>query len=62
MNENEPLTLQEVIDNHIRSVLDLKRGNRTHAARVLGVNRRSLLRWIQKTGYEYIKEEEMSYL
>ena len=46
------LTLAEVEKNHIRSVLTTTGGNKTRAAHILGISRRSLLRKIQKYGLQ----------
>lgn len=44
--------LDEVIRSHIKDVLDECGGNRTHAAKTLGISRRSLLRKIDKYSLE----------
>ncbi len=44
----QPKTLDDVVKNHIESVLRRCGGNRTHAARVLGISRRALLRKMEK--------------
>jgi DNA-binding NtrC family response regulator len=38
------LTLKEVIDTHINQVLEHTGGKKTAAARILGINRRTLYR------------------
>jgi DNA-binding NtrC family response regulator len=43
-----PLSLDGQIREHIKDVLIKCNGNRTHAARILGISRRSLLRKIEK--------------
>jgi DNA-binding NtrC family response regulator len=43
-----PLTLDEVVKGHIERVLAEYDGNRTHAARALGISRRALLRKMEK--------------
>ena len=42
------ISLDEVNKNHIRTVLEQCRGNRTHAAKILGLSRRALLRKLEK--------------
>jgi DNA-binding NtrC family response regulator len=37
---------------HVRAVLHQERGNKVHAARALGISRRSLYRLIEKYGLE----------
>jgi DNA-binding NtrC family response regulator len=44
----DPRHLREVERQHVRSVLQQERGNKVHAARVLGISRRSLYRLIEK--------------
>ena len=48
-NENtaEMITLDEMERRYVRQVLDSVRGNKTHAARVLGIDRRSLYRRLE---------------
>ncbi|MFQ5598016.1 MAG: sigma-54 interaction domain-containing protein [Nitrospiria bacterium] len=45
-----PLSLADAEKNHIKHILDLKQGNRTHASAVLGISRRALIRKIEKYG------------
>ncbi len=42
------LPLEQIIKHHIQMILDKCNGNRTHAAKVLKISRRSLLRKIKK--------------
>ena len=44
----QPLSLHEVCMRHIRLVLGLCQGNRTQAARILGVGRTTLYRYLQE--------------
>src|SRR5438105_3079446 len=44
----QPLSLHEVCMQHIRLVLGLCQGNRTQAARILGVGRTTLYRYLQE--------------
>ena len=44
----DPRHLSEVERRHVQSVLQQEKGNKVHAARVLGVSRRSLYRLIEK--------------
>jgi len=44
VHKSSPLTLNEVEKKHIEDVLTLKEGNRTHAARALGISLRTLHR------------------
>ncbi len=44
----QPRTLDDVVKSHIEKVLRQCNGNRTHAARVLGISRRALLRKMEK--------------
>lgn len=41
-------TVETVVRRHIKSVLDALGGNKTRAARILDIDRRSLYRWIQR--------------
>ncbi len=43
-----PRHLEEVERRHVRTVLQEEKGNKVHAARVLGISRRSLYRLIEK--------------
>jgi two-component system response regulator HydG len=43
-SRNELITLEDMERRYVRHVLDAFRGNKTHAARVLGMDRRSLYR------------------
>jgi len=45
-------TLEEVKQEHIKRVLDSVAGNKTEAAKILGVDRRTLIR----RGYQRIKK------
>jgi transcriptional regulator with PAS, ATPase and Fis domain len=44
----DPRHLREVERQHVRAVLQQEKGNKVHAARVLGISRRSLYRLIEK--------------
>jgi DNA-binding NtrC family response regulator len=44
----DPRHLSEVERRHVRAVLQEEKGNKVHAARVLGISRRSLYRLIEK--------------
>jgi transcriptional regulator with PAS, ATPase and Fis domain len=44
----DPRHLNEVERRHVRAVLQEEKGNKVHAARVLGISRRSLYRLIEK--------------
>jgi two-component system response regulator HydG len=46
-NTAEMITLEEMERRYVRQVLDSVRGNKTHAARVLGIDRRSLYRRLE---------------
>jgi two-component system, NtrC family, response regulator HydG len=46
-NTAEMITLDEMERRYVRQVLDSVRGNKTHAARVLGIDRRSLYRRLE---------------
>jgi DNA-binding NtrC family response regulator len=48
----DPRHLREVERQHVSSVLQQEKGNKVHAARVLGISRRSLYRLIEKHGLE----------
>jgi DNA-binding NtrC family response regulator len=48
----DPMHLAEVERRHVREVLEREKGNKVHAARVLGVSRRALYRLIAKYGLE----------
>jgi DNA-binding NtrC family response regulator len=48
----DPRHLSEVERRHVQSVLQEEKGNKVHAARVLGISRRSLYRLIEKYGLE----------
>ncbi|MDP2689746.1 MAG: helix-turn-helix domain-containing protein, partial [Deltaproteobacteria bacterium] len=47
-----PKTLDEVMKNHIKTVMRQSGGNRTNAASVLGLSRRALSRKLEKYGIE----------
>jgi DNA-binding NtrC family response regulator len=44
----DPNYLSEVERRHVQAILKQEKGNRVHAARVLGISRRSLYRLIEK--------------
>ena len=44
----DPRHLSEVERRHVQAVLHEEKGNKVHAARVLGISRRSLYRLIEK--------------
>jgi DNA-binding NtrC family response regulator len=44
----DPRHLDEVERRHVQTVLHEEKGNKVHAARVLGISRRSLYRLIEK--------------
>lgn len=44
------LTLEELSDRHMRFVLELCHGNKSAAARVLGISVRSVYRWLDRQG------------
>jgi DNA-binding NtrC family response regulator len=44
----DPRHLDEVEKQHVRLILQQEKGNKVHAARVLGISRRSLYRLIEK--------------
>jgi DNA-binding NtrC family response regulator len=46
----DPRHLSEVERQHVRAVLQQEKGNKVHAARALGISRRSLYRLIEKYG------------
>jgi dTMP kinase len=50
LSPDERLTLDEVARAHVRTVLAACRGNRTNAARVLGVDRKTLARHLRRWG------------
>ena len=45
-------TLEELERRYIRRVLEATRGNKTQASRILGMNRRTLYRRIERLGLE----------
>jgi two-component system response regulator HydG len=45
------ITLQEMERHYIRHVLKLFKGNKTHAARALGIDRRSLYRRLREPDF-----------
>jgi DNA-binding NtrC family response regulator len=50
--QGDPRHLREVERQHVRAVLQQEKGNKVHAAKVLGISRRSLYRLIEKHGLE----------
>jgi DNA-binding NtrC family response regulator len=48
----DPRHLDEVEKQHVRLILQQEKGNKVHAARVLGISRRSLYRLIEKHGLD----------
>jgi transcriptional regulator with PAS, ATPase and Fis domain len=50
--------VEEIERREIDNALRVTSGNRTHAARLLGINRRSLLRRLQKYGYATTADDE----
>lgn len=51
------LTEEQIAADYARWVLDLHKGNKTHAAKALGIDRRSLYR---RLGYKYKSDEGRS--
>lgn len=49
-------TLQEVEEEHIRLILDKTEGNRSLAARILGIDRRTLYRRLDEMGLKGVGE------
>jgi transcriptional regulator with PAS, ATPase and Fis domain len=49
----DPRHLSEVERQHVRAVLQQEKGNKVHAARTLGISRRSLYRLIEKYGLNH---------
>jgi DNA-binding NtrC family response regulator len=47
-NPDEFVTLAEMEKRYVRKVLQATGGNKTHAARILGVGRRTLYRWLER--------------
>lgn len=45
---DEVKTLKDYVRSHIEEVLKRCNGNKTHAARALGVDRRTLYRYLQR--------------
>ena len=45
----ELLTLEQLEDRYVRKVLAMAGGNKTRAAQILGIDRRSLYRRLEKT-------------
>jgi DNA-binding NtrC family response regulator len=41
------ITMEEMERRYVRQVLEAVRGNKTHAARILGIDRRSLYRRLE---------------
>jgi DNA-binding NtrC family response regulator len=52
MEVGDPRHLSEVERRHVQTILQQEKGNKVHAARVLGISRRSLYRLIEKYGLE----------
>jgi DNA-binding NtrC family response regulator len=50
VNDVELIPLREVQRRHVLQVLEVCGGNRTEAARILGVDRKTLYRKLQKWG------------
>jgi DNA-binding NtrC family response regulator len=48
----DPRHLSEVERQHVLHVLQQEKGNRVHAARILGISRRALYRLLEKYGLE----------
>ncbi len=48
----QSVRLEEVRRHHIRRVLEICNGNRVHAARLLGIGRTSLYRFLKRAGKE----------
>ncbi len=44
----DPRHLSEVERHHVQTILQQEKGNKVHAARILGISRRSLYRLIEK--------------
>src|SRR6185312_5223105 len=51
-SSGDPDHLSEVERRHVQSILQREKGNKVHAARVLGISRRSLYRLIEKYQFE----------
>jgi DNA-binding NtrC family response regulator len=51
-SSGDPRHLSEVERQHVRAVLQQEKGNKVHAARALGISRRSLYRLIEKYGLD----------
>jgi DNA-binding NtrC family response regulator len=51
--DGDPRNLSEVERQHVRAVLHQEKGNKVHAARALGISRRSLYRLIEKYGLNH---------
>jgi transcriptional regulator with PAS, ATPase and Fis domain len=52
IEEGDPMHLREVERRHVRDMLQREKGNKVHAAKVLGISRRALYRLIEKYGLE----------
>ena len=50
MSGEDLMTLEEVSRSYIRKVLEMTGGNRAKASEILGINRTSLWRMIQRLG------------
>jgi ActR/RegA family two-component response regulator len=50
--QKRPLSLDDVRKVHIQPVLELCQGNRLRAARILGIGRTSLYRYLKRDGLD----------
>ncbi|HLL21755.1 MAG TPA: helix-turn-helix domain-containing protein, partial [Kofleriaceae bacterium] len=53
----ELITLDEMERRYVRQVLNAVGGNKTHAARILGIDRRSLYRRLEEPRHDQTKTE-----
>ncbi|BBM87699.1 sigma 54-interacting transcriptional regulator [Candidatus Uabimicrobium amorphum] len=51
------MSLKQVEQKHIKHVLDLTRGDKTQAAKILGIGRNTLYRKLQENGIESVEDE-----